>query len=122
MHVSVFSRYSLGTTHTKFTTDQHVVRVYIGTLSIDNEIGRRRRTEVKFPPPPPAELSEHVRCCQMVVQPSSTTESRQVFLSGEKVSKLPNFFYANNYPFSPSDVIQIQSDYLRSSTSLLFSS
>ena len=36
----------------------------IGTLSIDNEMARRRRAEVKIFP---REGSAHVRCCQNVV-------------------------------------------------------
>ena len=40
----------------------------------------------------PRERSAHVRCCQNVVQPSSTTESEQVLRSGENVSKQLNFY------------------------------
>ena len=36
----------------------------VGTLSIDNEMARRRRAEVKFFP---REGSAHVRCCENVV-------------------------------------------------------
>ena len=40
----------------------------------------------------PHERSAQVRCCQNVVQPSSTTESKQVSRCGEDVSKQLNFY------------------------------